>query len=156
MSTEVANLPYSFRPYVPDDVNFIHSSWGSSYHDGVNGHHQLTPDEFHAYHRPIRDRVLSNPNSAAIVCHNKSDPDHIIGWILVEKPARGNYIKCHYVYVKSTFGGEGIATELMKMALPIRPVLYTHLTLKARRIMKENWKANKNTYERFHACHHLV
>lgn len=147
---------FAFRPYVQDDVPFIHSSWGTSYMEGANGHHQLTPDEFHAYHRPIRDRALSNPNCAAIICHATNDFAHIIGWILVEKPSRGSYLKLHYLYTKASFSGHGIATELIKMALPIRPVLYTHATIKARRIIKENWKANKNSFQRWIFCPHLV
>lgn len=156
VTQEAVTPVYAFRPYVQDDLNFIQSSWGVSYYDGVNGHHQLSPDEFHAYHRPIRDRILSNPNVAIIICHASNDPNHIIGWIVVEKPTRGNYLLCHYVYTKATFAGNGIANELIKMALPIRPVLFTHSTIKSKRIIKENWKSGKNSYSRWHQCPMLV
>ena len=146
---------FIFRPYTPDDVNFITNSWGISYLEGTAGHKQLTPDEFHHYHRPIRDKVMGNPNATAIVCASKEDPTTILGWILVEKN-QDPYIRLHYLYTKATFQGEGIATRLMQMALPIRPVIYTHSTSKARRIMKENWKSGREDYSRFFFCPHLV
>lgn len=146
---------YEFRPYVSDDIPFIHSSWGTSYYEGGNGHKQLSPEEFHSYHRPIRERVLSNPNCTAIVCSNKDDPSHIIGWILVEKSSP-YFLKCHFLYVKATFQGNKIARELVKRGLPQRPVLYTHSTMKLRRIIKDNWRAEKNEFERFLFTPHLV
>lgn len=154
MSSE-ADL-YRFRPYQPDDVAFIQSSWGHSYYEGGAGHQQLTPQDFHSYHRPIREKALNNPNVAAIVCVTRDAPETILGWILVEKPNQSPYIMLHYLYVKAAVQREGIGSELMKMALPIRPVLYTHSTIKARRIVKENWKAQKNTYDRFHFTPHFV
>lgn len=155
MSVE-ADKAYTFRSYVPNDVNFIQSSWGISYFEGTPGHKQLSPEEFHKYHRPIRERALANPNVAAIICQAKNDPDHIIGWILVEKPPETPFMLCHYIYVKSTFHGEGIARELVKIALPIRPVLFTHQTQKSKRIMKENWKAKKNEFDRWFNVPHIV
>ncbi len=153
MSSEAA---YTFRPYLPTDIPFIHSSWGASYFEGVRGHKQLNEVEFHSHHRPIREKALNNPNCAAIVCCSKNDPDHIIGWILVEKPNESPYIVLHYLYIKNTFQREGIGKELLKAALPIRPVLYTHATDKSKRIMKENWKANRADFDRFFPTPHLI
>lgn len=153
MSTETEL--FSFRPYKPDDVPFIHSSWGTSYYEGNPGHKQQNSDEFHSYHLPIRNKVLNNPKATAIVCAANNDQDTILGWILVEKN-EDPYIKLHYIYVKGALQGNGIAKQLIHMALPIRPVLYTHSTQKWRRIMKENWKANKNDYDRFFFCPHLI
>lgn len=147
---------YSFRPYIQEDIPFIQSSWGISYYAGGRGHQQLDPDEFHKYHRPIRERALSNPNCAAIICVAKSDPSLIIAWILVEKPLDAPYLKLHYIYTKGAFMGQGIASELLNKALPIRPVLYTHRTQKAQRIIKENWKSGKQKYQRFIHAPHLV
>lgn len=146
---------FLFRPYTSDDLNFIHSSWGTSYLEGTQGHKQLKADEFHAYHRPIRDKVLSNPNATAIVCAAKSDPTTILGWILVEKN-EDPYMRLHFIYIKGSFQGNGIAKDLIRLALPIRPVLYTHSTQKARRIMKENWQSSRNDYERWFFCPHLI
>ena len=147
---------YEFRSYVPDDIPFIQSSWGNSYYVGVSGHQQLSPEEFHSYHRPIRERALSKPNIAAIVCHAKADPSTILGWILVEKPNDLPYLTLHYLYVKASVQGNHLGSELVRMALPIRPILYTHSTTKARRIIKENWKANKEDYARWLFCPHLI
>ena len=155
MYVSIDDSPYLFRPYNDSDVAFIHSSWGMSYYQGGQGHAQVQPDEFHQYHRPIRDRVLSNPNATAIVCVSKEDPSTILGWILVEKN-QDPYMRLHYLYVKGSLQGEGLGRKLMEMALPVRPVIYTHSTQKARRIMKENWKANKNEYDRFFFCPHLI
>lgn len=154
MSNEAAL--YTFRPYDPSDLNFINSSWGNSYYEGLNGHKQLDAEEFHSYHRPIRERTLAKSNVTAIVCAAANDSSTILGWILVEKPVASPYMKLHFLYVKAALKGHGIARELVKMALPTRPIIYTHSTAKARSIIRENWKANKNEFDRWFYCAHLI
>lgn len=155
-SEEPEKKLYTFRPYQASDIPFIQSSWATSYYEGVNGHKQFPTDEFHKSHRPIREKILSNPEATAIICSNIEDNDHIIGWILVEKPKNIPAIKLHYIYVKNAFQGLGIGLELIKMAIPIRPVLYTHCTSRSRKIMKNNWKQGRNDFDRWFLCPHLL
>lgn len=140
MSLEAEN-PYTFRPYVPDDLNFIQSSWGHSYYKGANFDRILAPKPFHDHHRPIRERILAKPSTAIIVACAKDAHDVILGYIIVEdppKPPNGfNGMILHYLYVKEAFKKEGIATELLAKSIPSTPVFYTHETELIRRILKD-------------------
>jgi RimJ/RimL family protein N-acetyltransferase len=148
-----AEPAYLFRPYIESDLNFIKSSWASSYYKGANYQDHLSPDEFHSRHRLIRDRILSKPNTAIIICASKElNPEIIMGWVLVERPEKSPGFILHYVYVKQAFKSEGIARELLSLALPQTPVLVTHLTEKASRIMANN----KIKYLNFHFTPHLI
>lgn len=124
-----------FRPHTPEDLAFLLDSWGSSYYRGTNAYKHISPDEFHAYHRPIRERFLARPQAAIIVCSPDNDEWHILGWIAVEKTASG--IILQYLYVKEAFKGQGIAKQLIKRAIPTSPVFFTHLTDRAARIMSK-------------------
>ncbi len=128
--------PYTFRPYFKDDVNFIHSSWGQAYYYGDNYHDLLSPDEFHYYHRPIRERFFNRPTAAVIVCASKEDDSLILGWIAVERPLESRGIILHFVYVKAAFKGEGIFQGLLSRALRESPVMYTHLTDRGSKILR--------------------
>lgn len=127
---------YSLRPHRDTDLNFIQNSWGSSYYKGADFVNFLSPKEFNAQHRPIREELLLNPNVAIIIACNANDEDLILGWILVEKP-KGEGLILHYLYVKEAFKGEGIADELIKKALPNKPIMVTHMTDRARKIIRK-------------------
>lgn len=142
---------YTFRPYRETDVNFILNSWGSSYYKGANYHYALNPDEFHHFHRPIRERLLYSPNIAIIVCCAADAEDLILGWVLVEKSKPRGLI-VHYIYVKEAFKGHGIAKELIERALPDRPVFMTHMTDKARKLMRFDF----DKYKEFFYTPHLI
>lgn len=98
----------------------------------------MSPEEFHAFHRPLRDRFFAKPNTTVIVCSAANDPWHIVGWIAVEVLPRAFVLQ--YIYVKSAFKGEGIARDLIKRAIPSSPVFYTHITERAARIMAAKTK----------------
>ncbi len=129
---------YKFRPYKREDLNLIQSSWGHSYRKECQRFRDIDPAEFHALHRPIREEALKRPTVAIIVCAAKDDEDTIIGWIAVEKPKKRPGMILHYIYVKKVFEGNGIASELMKMALIERPVYYTQATPHWYRMIDEN------------------
>lgn len=136
--TEAEDTPYMFRPYTLDDIPFLHSSWGSSYYTGAKYKKLYDPDAFHGFHRPKRERVFNCEKATIIVCASKEDPTHIIGWIAVEQPKNKAGLILHYIYIKHAFKREGIGSELLKRALPLRPILMTHLTEKAEKIIKAN------------------
>ncbi len=135
---------YHFRPYVPEDLNFIMNSWGTSYYKGSDYHHWMSPETFHHYHRPIRLSILNKPTIAVIVCASTEDPTLIIGWIVVEKPFEARGIILHYIYVKQAFKEQKISNELYSRAVLESPVFMTHMTDKARRIL--NRKELKNHF----------
>lgn len=140
----------TFRGYTEDDIPFLHSSWGSSYYKGSLANQHLSPEEFHAYHRPIRERFFQKPNATVIVAANPEDSWEIAAWIAVEKSASALILQ--YLYVKSAFKGHGVASQLIKRALPSTPILYTHMTERASRIMARNY----SKYREFKHVPHLV
>lgn len=150
--TSEADKAYKFRPYIQEDLNFIQNSWASSYYKGASYHDHVSPEEFHAHHRPIREKILNKPDATIIVCASKEHNDLILGWILVELSKTGQSLFLHFLYIKEAFKGQKIASELIKMALPTRPVICTHLTERAVRIMSRN----PNKFKDFSYGPHLI
>jgi hypothetical protein len=134
MAEEVA---LTFRPSTSEDLRFVHDSWGSSYFKGNKAHRLLTPDEFHQFHRPIRERFLSKIGSKVLICSPEDDPWHILGWIATEQLPSATVL--HYLYVREVAKREGIAGFLIKRAIQITPVIYTHLTDQAAKIMSKKY-----------------
>lgn len=138
-----ADSLYILRPYKKEDLNFIQNSWGASYYKGAEYNEFLSPKEFNSKHRPIREEILLKPNSAVIVACNKKDEDLILGWVLVELPLSSAEIPTtkgiilHYIYIKQTFKGEGIANTLLKEALKQKPIKVTHMTDRAQKIIRK-------------------
>lgn len=124
-----------FRSPNGDDLPFIHDSWGSSYYRGSAAYRLLTPDEFHSFHRPLRERFFNRKNTKIVICSPEEDPWLILGWIAVESIPSAYLLQ--YIYVKSAFKGQGIAAKLIKLAIPTQPVVYTHLTERASRIISK-------------------
>ena len=141
-----AEKVYTFRPYQESDIPFIQSSWGSSYYDGNSYKKLLTAAEFHQFHRPIREAFFLRGSTAVILCVSKEDQDLILGWIAVEKPRTSKCLVLHYIYVKHAFQGQGISHELMERALPEDIIIYTHVTEKARKIMRRPKIETKQYY----------
>lgn len=96
----------------------------------------MSPREFHAQHRPIREDILTRPTTAIIVACGAKDEDLILGWILVERQKPPGLL-LHYLYVKEIFKGEGISDELLKIALNEKPIFVTHMTDRARKIIRK-------------------
>lgn len=133
-----------YRPYTVDDVPFIYSSWGSSYYKGSNSHKQnLSPKEFHTLHRPAIDQFFSRPTATTIVVHQAGEPWVIIGWIAVE--VLDTKLVIHYIYIKSDFRRRGILWGLISSIDQGKPIIYTHLTDRAAKIMARN----QSKYKRF-------
>lgn len=125
---------FVFRPYRPEERAFIESSWAQSYFSACRIKDLLSPEEFHKFHRPLRDRFFCRPTATVIVACGAEDPDVVIGWAAVE--ILPNCTCLHYVYVKATFRREwGVARGLLSRALPPGPVIYSHLTSKAMKIL---------------------
>src|SRR5271165_2892481 len=140
-----------FRPHTSEDLSFLMDSWGRSYYKGCRAHKLLSPDSFHSFHRPIRERFFSKPNTCVIVA---SECDNgkwlILGWAAVEQIPAGLILQ--YIYVRETFKHEGIAEQLLKRSLPSAPVFYTHLTDRAARILAKK----QDRFRGFQYMPHLV
>lgn len=129
---------YSIRGFHPDDIPFLHSSWGSSYYTGATYNKFLGPGEFHKHHRPIRESIFDRPCSSFDIVCSTDDPGLIMAWMSWEKPEDEDFILIHYLYVKQAFKGEGLARELLLRFKDVKPVLITHLTEQAERIIHKN------------------
>ena len=149
-----AESPFLFRPYSNTDIPFLHSSWGESYYKGGGYIQHLTPQEFHATHRPIRECFFMRPTATAIVCAATSDPNTILGWIALEKPAESRGVIIHYLYVKESVREQGIATALIDAATDHEqgPVMFTHKTHRASVIMQKK----QNRFWKFEFFPHLI
>lgn len=150
MEAENTN-PYRLRPYSQDDIPFIQSSWGSSYYGGINYRAMLGPDEFHHFHRPIRDRFFKRPDSAVIVCCAVEDPKLIMSWMAVERPNGTEMMIIHYIYTKEAFKNEGLATKLLSSLNATREIFYSHSTEKIEKIINRSWPK----YEKLQFAPHL-
>lgn len=124
----------AFRPYKESDLNFIRSSWSSSYYRGADYTKFMSPKEFNDQHRPIRDELLLSPNVAIIIACNPNDEDLILGWILVE--TKEDQFILHYLYVKEVFRREGLGRELVRKAINDNKVQVTHMTGRAQKIIR--------------------
>ena len=123
-----------FRPYLREDIPFIQNSWGRSYYNAVPKHRVLTPEVFHTYHRPKREKFFANPTAAVIIASPEKN-DLILGYVAVEKPPIEDCIIIHYLYVKEVFRGEGIGLELLRK-VSNGTVFFTHLTPSGRAILR--------------------
>jgi hypothetical protein len=136
---------YTLRPYKAEDLNFIQNSWGSSYYKGADYTDFMSPQEFNKQHRPIRENILKRPTATAIIACDAKDEDLILGWILIEKPKTSGLL-LHYLYVKEAFKGEGVADALLNKTLIETPILVTHMTDKARKILRKKKDDFKNFF----------
>ena len=98
----------SLRPMNPDDQRFVASSWFESYWKGAALKSGMP---FSAY-KAGQDMRIRNllARSQTLIVYATSIPDEILGYAVLE-PASGSV---HWVYVKSAYRREGIATALCK------------------------------------------
>lgn len=149
--SELETQDLVFRPYTPEDRAFIESSWASSYYSACRIKDLLSPEDFHSFHRPLRERFFNRPNATVIVVSPGDDPFLILGWIAVE--VLPNCAVVHYVYVKSVYRREYmLASQLLVRAVPQGPVLFTHCTPRASKIMA----ANPERFKHFRFSPHLT
>jgi hypothetical protein len=142
-----------YRSYCEDDIAFIRSSWANSYYKGSSSNKAISPEDFHKFHRPLIDRFFSRETATVIICHAEGEENLIIAWIAVE--VLSTHLVIHYVYVKNTFKCEGfhISTKLVeKVNAKNKPIIFTHLTDKAIKIMQ----SNQQKYKRFIYIPHLT
>lgn len=132
-----ADSSYSFRSYTQDDIPFIHSSWLKSYYLGNQYPKRLTISEFDKLHRPIRNQVLESPETAIVIACSRDNKDLILGWIAIQKPPWAEGLILHYVYTKSALKRQGIAQCLFNSVINDKPIITTHMTEKANKILSK-------------------
>ncbi len=100
--------------------NFCINSWGKSLESFIVAKDKIYPKEYWRKYHPIFTRhLLELPPLIAVI---RDDPDCFLGWCC------GKQGLLHYVYVKRTYTGNGVARELIFETCGTAPGVYTHET----------------------------
>ena len=136
------SLPLAFRPAADADVPLILNSWLMSYRNSAFA--KAIPNDVYFGDNGHRGRILSllAGEPYLLVACSPEDEDDVRGWICATVPAeRGeltDHAVVHYVYVKQIWRRHGIATRLLKLAVPEGvPVVATHDMPVARKLPVE-------------------
>lgn len=110
------------------DLSFIFSSWLKSFRGSPLAASVENAAYFDGHHRLI-EGVLRH---ARVLCAVSSeDPSQIYGWVCYEIPNAPTPPVVHYVYVKHSFRGFGIAKRLLARAAP-DAFVFTHMPAEGR------------------------
>ncbi len=122
----------SFRSFLPDDLNFILSTWlrglyyGNDFFNLIDNHIYFVNYEF------VIKRILQRPTTTINICCLKDDPSVILGYAVTENNENKNVL--HWCFVKNIWRGIGISKDLLD---PLDIKVVTHVT---NRTMKEKPK----------------
>ena len=118
-------LPIRIRKANQEDVNFIFNSWLKSFRGSRFAQDMSNTIYFNEHHKVLER--LAKTSEIIIACADK-DPEQIFGYICVEK-IEGVFV-LHYIYVKHTYRGMGIAKLLLSAfeREPDTTGCYTHHT----------------------------
>lgn len=145
----VTEAGLTFRAAGAEDLPFVMDSWGRSYRRGNKAFAALSPDDFHRFHRPIRERILAR--ASCLIAAGEGEPWLILGYVVHESIPSCDIL--HYVYVRDTFKKDfGLAASLVNRAIKKSPCFYTHLTHRASRILA----AKASDLKAFHFAPHLL
>ncbi len=101
---------------VQSDENFIHSTWASSYRvSEAAGCRAMPTEAYHPWHRTIRGMILGRPSTRIMVARDGTNSDFIYGYIVAER--LGDDLCVHWIYVKSAFKRQRVASRLLAAAL---------------------------------------
>jgi len=108
----------TIRPAERGDMNFVYSSWLSAV---ATSEKRRTPKNLvYKHHRPIMERALEE--SRVVVACMEDCHDQILGWLCHD----GDIV--HYLYIKQSFRGFGLATLLINEVGIPTPITVTHWT----------------------------
>lgn len=103
------------RPLRESDLNFVRSSWLKSNARTVRG--VVAQDDYYRLHWEIAMGLLDRPLVRAVVACSRDDEDQLLGWACGEASTPRARALAHYVYVKRTFRGQGLARALVEDVL---------------------------------------
>lgn len=142
-------LPVLVRPVIEADLGFILNSWLKSYRDSAWAK-AMPAGVYYAHHEVVAKLLLlraSQAERAFVIC-DESDPEHLFGWIVANENAGGAVL--HFVYVKSTYRGKGLARRLLSAAgiTHDSKALFSHWTYASEKHLKSVC-AGFNPYKAF-------
>ena len=110
---------YSVRAFVPDDRNFILSTFVQGLYHGDSWFSKMPKSVFIENYKPVIETVVDNPNNAIQIACLKEDPSVIIGYSILS----GDFQTIHWVYVKKNWRNKGVGRSLV----PQHPSTVSHL-----------------------------
>ena len=115
------------RQGTADDVGFLFNSLLKSYRDApaVRG---VPNDIYYKAHHAVIERILQRPCCTCLMAVDSEDPRVIYGYCLAEYVGDG--LCLHYLYVKYSCRGMGLARKLVEslMLSTVKAVTYSHRT----------------------------
>ena len=127
---------FVIRDFKPEDVNFIYASWLRGLYYGESWFSLINKDKFmNHYHKVINFILNDKPTKVKIACL-KEDNDVILGYAVVAPET------LHWVFVKKSFRGIGIAKDLV----PNDIKTVTHLTKTGLSIMRKKHDIEFNPF----------
>jgi hypothetical protein len=116
------------RDAVPEDLNFIFSTFSASMNKNSSLGSSCTKTIFFHYFRKIIDELLSNYITKVAV---HTETGLIIGYIIYEQPDI-----VYYTYVKAPYRRMGIAKWMISELLPQEQITFLFQTQKSKQIQK--------------------
>lgn len=115
--------PVQYRAATKDDLRFILSSWVRSYTHRRKPPEGMSMKGFRAGVRVTIADILRRPTTRAVIACNPLNERLIWGFAIFDDPDdyRESEPVLHYCYVKEVFRGNGIGTELTRLARNGRP-----------------------------------
>lgn len=113
--------PIRYRSATKDDLRFILSSWVRSYTHRRKPPEGMSMKGYRAGVRLTIADILRRPTTRAVIACNPLNDALIWGFSIFDDPDGPGEPVLHYCYVKEVFRGNGIGTELTRLARSGRP-----------------------------------
>lgn len=134
--TDVVEDLFAIRPPRPDDLGFVFQTFIEGMYSGNSWlPEHISKDSFWQLYRGVLDGLFKTPGVGCWVMCLRDDPDTIVGYLVLSAGA------VHWVHVKRSFQGYGLAKRLLAQAGVKRDeaTVYSHVTEAARKHIPEKW-----------------
>lgn len=115
------------RDFLPDDKNFILSTWLKGLRYGNDWFEAIESKTYFEFYRNVLEAILSNPNISVKVACLKEDKEVILGYSVYS----GN--RLDWVFVKKAWRGIGISKSIVPESITI----VSHLTNVGKSILRK-------------------
>lgn len=115
------------REYVPDDRNFIFSTWLKGLRYGNDWFGLIESAAYYDNYQKVIERIVDAAETQMLIACLADQPDVILGYSVCRTDT------AHYVFVKRSWRGIGIAKMLVKPSI----TTVTHLTETGRAVLKK-------------------
>ncbi len=119
----------SIRDSLPDDKNFIFSTWLKGVYYGNDWFQEIDQDSYFRNYQKIIEKILARPDVRIQVACLRDDPGVVLGYSVLE----GDIL--HYVFCKEVWRGIGLSNDLVPKNIKI----VTHLTKPGRAILRAKY-----------------